>query len=528
LIGLGTVGRVRLARLTVALVVALPLVTATASAGSVPGPAPIALTSVLPAVAEATPAPGADFRLTARTVVTASGDAVPVAGQLASALRPATGFGLPVVAGPRTGAIALVLEPGHPDEGYRLDIRDDRVELRASRPAGLFAGVQTLRQLLPPEIEAGAPQRRGWVLPGGRIDDRPRYAYRGAMLDLARHFHEPAEVRSYIDRISRFKINYLHLHLSDDQGWRIQIDSWPRLTEVGGAPGTGVGGVGGGFLTKQDYRDLVRYAADRYITVVPEIDMPGHVNAAQVAYPSLTCDGIAPRPRTDMRVGYSSLCAREEITYRFAEDVIRELAEMTPGPYLHVGGDESFATPHGSYLTFQRRVLPLVSRYGKIPFGWHEIGQSPAAAGAVLQYWGKERHHPTVVTAVAAGAKLVLSPADRAYLDMRYDRLTPGGLDWAGFIEVRRSYDWDPGRLLAGVPEESVLGVEAPLWSETLRNLDDIEFLAFPRLVALAEVGWSPRAVHDWESFRARLGAYGPRWSRQGVRFHRSPQIRWS
>ena len=517
----------RAVRLTLCLVLALPLVTATASAAGSSGRPVITLRGVLPAVAEAMPDPATRFRLTADTVITADGAAAAVADRLADALRPATGFPLPVRTADAGRTIALLLEPGHPDEGYRLDVRDDRVELGATRPAGLFAGVQTLRQLLPPEIEADTPQRRRWTVPGGRIRDHPRYAYRGAMLDLARHFHQPAEVRAYIDRISRFKINHLHLHLSDDQGWRIRIDSWPRLTEVGGAPGTGVGGRGGGFLTKDDYRGLVRYAADRFVTIVPEVDMPGHVNAAQVAYPSLTCDGVAPKPRTDMRVGYSSLCAGAEITYRFADDVIRELAEMTPGPYLHIGGDESFATPHGSYLTFQRRVLPLVRAHGKIPFGWHEIAQSPVASGSVLQFWGRERSNPTVAAAVAAGARLVLSPADRTYLDMRYDKLTPGGLDWAGPIEVRKAYDWDPGRLLEGVPAESVLGVEAPLWSETLHDLADIEFLAFPRLVAIAELGWSPQATHDWESFRARLGAYGPRWSRQGVRFHRSPQIQW-
>lgn len=516
-------------RPVVALVVALPLITATASAGPLPPRTAIALSDVLPAVAEADPEPGADFRLTADTVITASGEATAVAGALAAAWRPATGFALPVTT---TGdrAIALVLEPGHPDEGYRLDIRTDGAELRATRPAGLFAGVQTLRQLLPPAIEADSVQRERWVLPGGRIEDQPRYAYRGAMLDLARHFHEPSEVRRYIDQISRFKINHLHLHLSDDQGWRIQIDSWPRLTEVGGAPGTGVDGAGGGFLTKDDYRDLVRYAADRFITVIPEIDMPGHVNAAQVAYPELTCDGVAPKPRTDMRVGYSSLCANRESTYRFAEDVIRELAELTPGPYLHIGGDEAYSTPHGAYLTFQRRVLPMVRKHGKIPFGWHEIAQSPAAAanGAMIQFWGRERGHPAVAAAVAAGASVVVSPADRSYLDMKYDRLTPGGLDWAGPIEVRDSYDWDPARLLRDVPPEKIAGVEAPLWSETLRDRGDIEFLAFPRLVAIAELGWSPRESHDWESFRTRLGAYGPRWSRQDVRFYRSPQVRWS
>jgi hexosaminidase len=519
------VGRMRPLRPIIALLLVLPLVTA--SAGSYPSRPVISLTDVLPAVAEAVPASGSDFRVTEDTVIVATGAATTAAEVLAGVLRPATGFDLPVTgAGDR--AIRLALEPGHPAEGYRLETRSEGVELRATDPAGLFFGVQTLRQLLPPPIEATTPQRRRWVLPGGLINDRPRYAYRGAMLDLARHFHTPAEVRAYIDQISRFKINYLHLHLSDDQGWRIRIDSWPRLTEVGGAAGTGVGGDGGGFLSKEDYRDLVRYAGERHITVVPEIDMPGHVNAAQVAYPELTCDGVAPQPRTDMRVGYSSLCIREEITYRFVEDVIRELAEMTPGPYLHVGGDETFATPHGSYLAFQRRVLPLVRKHGKVPYGWHEIGQSPAAADALLQFWGRERDNPMVNTAVAAGAKLIMSPANRAYLDMKYDMLTPGGLDWAGTIEVRTAYDWDPARLLAGVPETAILGVEAPLWSETLRDYADIEFLAFPRLVAIAELGWSPAASQDWESFRARLGAYGPRWVRQGVGFHRSPQVRWS
>ena len=518
----------RLSRLAVTLVMALPLVTATASTGSPAGGA-ITLSDVIPAVAEASPAPGDGFRLTARTGITASGAATPVAGRLAEALRPATGFPLPISAAGGTEAIALVLEPGHPAEGYHLAIRSGGVELRASRPAGLFAGVQTLRQLLPPEIDSATPRRVRWALPGGQITDFPRYAYRGAMLDLARHFHEPAEIRRYIDQISRFKINHLHLHLSDDQGWRIEIDSWPRLTEAGGAPGTGVGGKGGGFLTKDDHRDLVRYAADRFVTIVPEIDMPGHVNAAQVAYPELTCDGKAPRPRTDMRVGYSSLCVSSEITYRFVEDVIRELAEMTPGPYLHIGGDEAMATPHGSYLTFQKRVLPLVRKHGKIPYGWHEIAQSPAAAqtGALIQFWGQEDSHPAVAMSVADGARVVLSPADRVYLDMRYDLLSPLGLAWAGHIEVRDAYDWDPGRLLHGVPEEKILGVEAPLWSETLRSSADIDFMAFPRLPAIAELGWSPRATHDWESFRARLGGYGPRWALQGVRFHRSTQITW-
>ncbi|MFC7530352.1 beta-N-acetylhexosaminidase [Actinoplanes sp. GCM10030250] len=519
----------RLTHLAVTAVLLLPLAVMPASAAPGPGPVPASLAGVLPAPAGTAPDPHAAFTLNQDTVITASGAAAPVAERLAEAFRPATGFPLPVVPNATGNALALVLtDVGLGDEGYRLEVRTGGVEVRAARPAGLFAGVQTLRQLLPPEIESATPQRANWVIPGGRIDDRPRYAYRGAMLDLARHFHEPREVRRYIDQISRFKINYLHLHLSDDQGWRIQIDSWPRLTTVGGAQGTGVRGSGGGYLTKDDYRSLIRYAADRFVTIVPEIDMPGHVNAAQVAYPELTCDGVAPRPRIDIRVGYSSLCAGKEITYRFAEDVIRELAAMTPGPYLHIGGDEAHSTSHADYLTFGERVLPLVPRYGKIPMGWQEIAATRAARNAVVQHWNHEWDTGPVVAAATAGAKVVMSPANKAYLDMQYDLLTPGGLHWAGTIEVRAAYEWNPGRLLSGVPEESVLGVEAPLWSETLTDSGDIEFLAFPRLVALAELGWSPRATHDWSSFRARLGAYGPRWIRQGVRFYRSPQISWS
>ncbi|MCA2215792.1 beta-N-acetylhexosaminidase [Jidongwangia harbinensis] len=479
------------------------------------------LGDVIPAPAEVAPAARADFRISPVTVVRTGPATRDIADRLARDLRRVTGQPLPVTSfapGP-VPKIALVLAPGDDtigDEGYRLRVRRNAVTLRANTPAGLFAGTQTLRQLV-----------RDRTIPGGSIVDYPRFAYRGAMLDLARHFHTPDEIRRYIDEISRFKVNHLHLHLTDDQGWRIQIDSWPRLTTVGAAPGTGVDGVGGGFLTKAQYRDLVRYAAARFVTIVPEVDMPGHVNAAQVAYPALTCDGVAPPPRTDTAVGYSSLCISSETTYRFVEDVIRELAALTPGPYLHIGGDEAHATSEADYLTFQQRVLPLVTKYGKTAYGWNEIAQSPLATNAVAQYWNTTTSNPTVAAAAANGMKVVMSPAQKAYLDMKYDPATPLGLSWAGYIEVRTAYDWDPAGHLTGVGEESVLGVEAPLWSETLRDLDDIEFMAFPRLAAIAELGWSPASTHDWESFRARLAAYGPQWTARGVDFYPSPQIDW-
>jgi hexosaminidase len=503
--------------------VTLPLAATAAPAQAAPAPVPLG--NVIPAPVSVRPG-GPAFRLTSRTVIEAPAAARTVAERLREALQPATGFRLPILdrASSRTPVITLTIGPG--EKGYLLTVRRDAVSIRAATAEGLFDGVQTLRQLLPAAIDARTPQRRDWTIAGGTIADYPKYAYRGAMLDEARNFHSPDQVKQYIDELARFKVNYLHLHLADDQGWRIQIDSWPRLTRISGGAGTGVDGVGGGFLTKADYRDLVRYAAARYITIVPEIDMPGHVNAAQVAYPELTCDGVAPPPRTDTEVGYSSLCTSKEVTYKFAEDVIREIAAITPGPYLHIGGDEAHATAPADYVAFEQRVLPLVAKYGKTAYGWHQIAQAPAATRAVAQFWGTDDTDADLVAAAAKGTRVVMSPANQAYLDMKYTEDTPLGQDWAALIEVRDAYGWDPATRVAGVPASAVLGVEAPLWSETLRSLADIEYMAFPRLPAIAELGWSSR--YSWDSFRARLGTYGPRWDLQGVNFYRSPQIDWS
>jgi hexosaminidase len=516
-------------RLAVLLAGTLPFMVVASPASAQPERPAVGLGSVIPAPVEVHPRDTA-FQLDSGTVIRAPQSARTVADRLAEALRPATGYRLPVVSRAPRGAQVIELSTGRADsrlgpQGYRLAVSRSAITIRANANAGLFAGVQTLRQLLPADIDAAAPRHARWVVAGGEIVDYPRFGFRGAMLDEARHFHTPAEIKTYLDEISRFKINYLHLHLADDQGWRIQIDSWPKLTAVSGAPGTGVDGVGGGYLTKAQYRDLVSYAADRYVTIIPEIDMPGHMNAAEVAYQELTCDGVAPPARTDTAVGYSSLCIGKEITYRFVEDVIRELAELTPGPYLHIGGDEAHATTPADYLTFEQRVLPLVAKYGKTAYGWNEIAKAPAARDAVAQNWATSATNPDLAAAVARGTKVVMSPADKAYLDMQYDKNTPLGLNWAAYIEVRTAYDWDPGTAVTDVPQSAVLGVEAPLWSETLRNIDDIEFMAFPRLAAIAELGWSPS--RDWESFRTRLGAYGPRWTFQGVNFYRSPQVDW-
>jgi hexosaminidase len=507
----------------------------TAGADRPAGGSASALSDVVPAPVSVRPAAHQSYRLNPGTVIWTefrSAEARRTGEFLARILRPSTGYRLPVVSAVHhrhLGGIRLLLsgaggEVG--DEGYRLEVTPRAVTIRARSGAGLFAGVQTLRQLLPAKAESATRQPGPWTVPGGRIVDYPRYPHRGAMLDVARHFFTVDEVKRYIDEIALYKINHLHLHLADDQGWRIEIKTWPRLATYGGS--TEVGGGPGGYYTQADYRALVAYARARHVTIVPEIDMPGHTNAALASYAELNCDGVAPPLYTGTSVGFSSLCIGKEITYRFVDDVVRELAALTPGPYLHIGGDEAHETPAADYVAFINRAQQIVRRHGKTTMGWHEITQAPVPPGTVAQFWWPNPAAPPwLAEAAGRGVEVVLSPANQAYLDMKYDPSTPLGLSWAAYIEVRDAYEWDPATRVAGLPATAVRGVEAPLWSETLETLDDIEFMAFPRLPAIAELGWSPAATHDWEAFRLRLAAQGPRWCALGVNFYRSPQVPW-
>ncbi|MEU9476751.1 beta-N-acetylhexosaminidase [Streptomyces sp. NPDC048191] len=492
---------------------------------------PTPLDRVVPAPASVRPG-AAPYRITwaTRVRVDDSAEVRRIGTYLTGILRPSTGYPLPVTTGPAGRGIQLHLEQGDfGAEGYRLHSDPAGVTITASAPAGLFHGVQTLRQLLPASIEKKTAQPGPWHIAGGTIEDRPRYAYRGAMLDVSRHFFSVDQVKRYIDQLALYKINELHLHLSDDQGWRIAIDSWPRLATYGGS--TEVGGGKGGYYTKAQYRDIVSYAASRYLEVVPEIDMPGHTNAALASYAELNCDGQAPPLYTGTEVGFSSLCAPKQVTYDFADDVVRELAALTPGRYLHIGGDEAHSTSHTDYVTFMDRVQPIVAKYGKTVIGWHQLTGAHPAQGALAQYWGLDGTSATekaqVVKAAQNGTGLILSPADRLYLDMKYTSTTRLGTKWAGYVEVQRSYDWDPGDYLAGAPSSAIQGVEAPLWSETLKTSADIEYMAFPRLPGAAELGWSPASTHDWSSYRLRLAAQAPRWDALGIGYYRSPQVPW-
>jgi hexosaminidase len=451
-----------------------------------------------------------------------------VAAYLADLLSMAPGVPLVVepLNGPAPeGAIQLTISSdagGRSPESYELTITSRGVALSAPGPEGLFYGAQTIRQLLPAAVEHEAAQPIPLRLPAGRIVDAPRFEWRGAMLDVSRHFFGVDDVKRYIDLLAMMKMNRLHLHLADDQGWRIEIRSWPNLTLHGGS--TEVGGGSGGFYTQDQFADIVAYAADRFVTIVPEIDMPGHTNAALSSYPELNCDGVAPPLYTGIEVGFSALCVEKEITYKFIDDIVREIAELAPGPYFHIGGDEVKKLTDDQYRRFIERVQGIVQSHGKQTIGWDEIIPVSLLPTTIVQHW---RPKASLREAVDKKVRLILSPAHKSYLDMQYNGETPIGLNWAATIDVRDAFDWDPASLVDGVPESTILGVEAPIWSETLASMRDVEFLAFPRMAAIAEIAWSPRDRRQWDSFRRRLGAQARRWTALGINFYRSPQVEW-
>ena len=458
----------------------------------------------------------------------ASAELTAVGEYLAGKLNPSTGFAIQVAsaaAPPASGNLFLTTDGGDPalgEEGYVLTITRDLVTLTAFRPAGLFRGIQTIRQLFPPSIESASVKSGPWNLPGGTISDSPRFGWRGAMLDVARHFFSVQGVERYIDLLAYYKINRFHFHLTDDQGWRIAINSWPNLAAHGGS--TQVGGGPGGYYTQADYAAIVAYAQRRYMMVIPEIDMPGHTNAALASYAALNCSGLTPPLYTGIEVGFSSLCTNSAATYKFVDDVIGEVAAMTPGPYIHIGGDEAKSTVLTDYIRFVDSVQVIVESHGKKAIGWEEIAQSHLRPSSIAQHWVTEDF---VRSAVHQERKVIMSPSSRSYMDMKYTPSTTLGQDWAGTIEVSNAYTWDPVTQVSGLSEADILGVEAPLWTETIQTVADVDYMAFPRLPGYAEIGWSAQAGRNWGEYRVRLGTHGPRLTAMGVNFYASPQVPW-
>lgn len=496
-------------------------------------------------------ADGPGFTLSPTARIAAPAEAAQVAEQLAEFLRRGTGFGLPVTGDATPGDITLALEDasdGGP-EAYALSVTREGVRLTASTPAGLFNGMQTLRQLFPAAIESGSRGHGAdsgaddaWVIPAVEIADAPRFAYRGLMLDVARSFFTVAEVKQQIDVMVQFKLNALHLHLTDDQAWRIEIHDpgaernpsgldYSQLTALGGSGAVEVPTAlppsgNQGFYTQQDFRDIQAYAADRNVLVVPEIDLPGHVNAALAAIPQLNPDGLAKPMSTTAEVGWSTLTAGLPATYEFAREVLHQLAAMTDGPYLHIGGDEAHVTGHDDYVDMVQQFVRIAAATGKGVVGWNEFAAVELPEGAVVQYWHGE--FTNTVKQAEAGARVIMSPAATTYLDQKYSPESPVGLSWVegGPFTWSEYYNWDPAQ--GGLHDSRILGVEGPLWSETVRNNHQAQWLLFPRAISLAEVGWSGQELRNGGDFRRRLGAFGERLTNQGVTFQEAPDVDWS
>jgi len=473
---------------------------------------------------------------------------------LAERLRTATGYnfkaGRSGKAEPTGGAILLTTRNAKPelgDEGYELTVSPDAVVVRAGKPAGLFYGAQSLLQLLPPEVFAPKPLAGGdWKIPCVQIEDQPRFKWRGFMLDVARHFFTKAEVKEVLDALAVHKLNTLHLHLTDDQGWRIEIKRYPRLTQVGAwredagfgldpkrSTTYGPDGRYGGYYTQADIRELVRYARERHITIVPEIEMPGHSSAALAAYPELSCSGGPYTPNTKGGIFAGVYCAGKEETFVFLRNVLAEVSALFPGQYIHIGGDEvpkdnwkkcprcqarikaeGLKNEHELQSYFVRRIEQCVNAQGRTLIGWSEIREGGLAQNAVVMDW-----IGGAVEAAGAGHDVVMSPTKFCYLD--YYQSTNHATEpkaIGGYLPLSKVYAFEPiPEKLDPQDQSHILGAQGNLWTEYIPNLKHAEYMAFPRLCALAEVTWSPRAARSWEDFMRRLQVQFQRFDQLGI-----------
>ncbi|TGE25814.1 hypothetical protein E5K00_11670 [Hymenobacter aquaticus] len=478
---------------------------------------------------------GTGFTLSARTRLLLTAPATDTAAaeagrQLAAWLhRRGIGGELQFSADTASAGVHLILQPGPvPDslrEQYQLRVTPRGIWLRASTGAGLFWGTQTLRQLLPAALELAGPAVGPLLVPGVHIQDWPAFGWRGLLLDVSRHFLPPAQLRRYLDLLALHKLNRLHLHLTDDQGWRLESRTWPRLTSVGAWRRGADGQPDGGFYSQAELRELVAYARLRHIELVPEVDMPGHVQAALAAYPELSCRGRPLAVATDWGVHEDVLCVGNPRTAGFAADVLGEVMDLFPGQLVHVGGDETpvarwRACPKCQALMrrenlrserelqgyFLRQVSAVLARRRRRGIVWDEALALHPPAGTVVQAW---HGLGPVAAAVRAGYSVVASPSSFTYFDQN-----------TTILDLAKVYRFDPRPAgLTAAERGRVLGSEAAIWTERITPAQ-LDQAMFPRLLALAEVLWTgPPAARAYPEFLARTRQYYPRLAALGVQY---------
>src|ERR1035437_1361226 len=478
---------------------------------------------------------------------------------LAEQLRKSTGMGFRVSrdadAAVAKGLIRLTSKDARPDmgeEGYTLSVTPEAVVIRAHGSAGMFYGVQTLLQLLPPQV-ASSPSAGGVraQIRCVEIRDQPRFKWRGLMLDVSRHFFTKQEVEQLLDGMARYKLNTFHWHLVDDQGWRIEIKKYPRLTELGAwRKGIGFGldpkastaygpdGRYGGYYTQADIREVVAYARARHITVVPEIEMQGHSSAALMAYPQFSCTG-GPFT-TDLPGGVFNgvYCAGNDDSFTFVQNVLAEVFELFPGKYVHIGGDEvpmtnwmlcakCQARMRGEGLKkeselesyFIRRVEKFINSQHRNLIGWSEIREGGLAANAAVMDWVGG-----AVEAASAGHDVVMSPLSDCYFD-HYQSEDHSTEPYAigGYLPLRQVYAFEPMPAKLGLEyRQHILGAQANVWTEYMPSLKHVEYMVFPRLCALAEIVWSPAPARNWDDFSHRLHIHYTRLDASGINYRRT------
>ena len=470
----------------------------------------------------------------------------------AKSLNRVTGFSLKAVAGTAAAkGICFVKAAGLPKEGYRLSVKNGLATITATDAAGAFYGFQTLLQLLPPEAYGKIVRKDiPWTAPAVEIQDAPRLQWRGVMLDDARHFLGAQNFRTLVDTMAAHKLNVLHWHLTEDQAWRIEIKKYPQLVLNGArrdqSPVMWNRNKGDGkpygwyYYTQDQIRELVAYAAERHITVVPEIEMPGHALALLASFPELSCTGGPFRPRWQWGVEPDILCAGNDAVFPFLEDILDEVMALFPSAYIHCGGDEAPKTRWNACPKCQKRIKDLglkdshqlqswfvnhfanyLESKGRHLIGWDEILEGGLPKGASVMSW---RGSSGGIKAAKMGHKVVMSPHTHVYLDYGQGIKGDPYEYIGGNLPLQRVYSLNP---VGGIPESmhgNVIGVQANAWSEYIWGSKDFEWKVWPRSSALAEIGWTPQAKRDWKDFRRRMNVGAKRLEAMGIRYATLPE----
>lgn len=484
-----------------------------------------------------------------RIIIDSDSPEAPEVGRyLAEKLRLATGFPLEVGKSegkaPPNSILLLTTDDlaKMGNEGYKLTSSKKGAKIEALAPAGLFYGVQTLLQLLPPEIEsAGAKDGPDWSIPVVKIEDAPRFIWRGAHLDVGRHFFPKEFIKRYIDHMAMYKLNTFHWHLTEDQGWRIEIKKYPRLTEVGAWRRESMDDVTphGGFYTQEDIREVVAYAKKRFITVVPEIEMPGHCQAALAAYPELSCSGGPFKVATEWGIITDVYCAGNDQTFAFLEDVLREVIVLFPSEYLHIGGDEVPKTRWVNCAKCQERIrteelrdeeelqsafIKRIERFlnsqGKRLVGWDEILEGGLAPNATVMSW---RGVTGGIEAAKSGHDVVMTPTSHCYFDY-YQGLFEEPRAIGGYLPLDKVYSFEPvPSELSEMEARHILGGQANVWTEYIEDTGQVEYMLLPRLLALSEVVWTKKDLRSYPDFSRRVVSHYDRLASKDVNFRLPP-----